>query len=155
MQLLEDTVIGIFADGLREQGGLLLAEGGNQLCAFHFLTSTGHRKAPDLVSFLGETLTIFEAKVKPGDLFRSSSGSLSDFQVVCEVLANKVLQQELIEEAVQRLSACGHPGVVPKKIGAGLIASGSIIGYSDQAKGAGLTLVNVDPKQKTWIIEES
>lgn len=151
--VLEDSVIDVLARDLRARGGAVLAEGGNQMRAFRFITISGRRKAPDLVVYLRGVLAVFEAKVRPGDLFRKSNGASSDYDVISQVANDLELQRALIDEAKLRLSACGRSDDAPHSVCAGLIAAGSIVASYPSAAEAGLLLVNVDTATDTYVIE--
>jgi hypothetical protein len=153
MSLLEDQVIGVYADHQRNAGVLVLAEGGNQMRAFRFMTSTKRRKAPDLALYCDGVLSIFEAKVRPADLFRLGNDGLSDYAAMREISESPEIQKQFIAEASRRLRACGYSGPPPTTVHLGLIAAGPILKHLPKVSPSPLLLINVSVESKSWVIE--
>lgn len=147
----EDVVVACAAKSIRESGGLILAEGGNQMRAFCFKVSTGRRKAPDLAFLFGSTLTIVEAKVKASALFRPAADGLSDFTSLCEVQRDDALRAMLLSEAIRRLRACGFSGMPPSTVRTALLAGEPVLKLlpPDSSIGA----MYVDSQSQRLVIE--
>lgn len=149
----EDVVIGALADRFRAEGAIVLAEGGNQMRAFRFITSTGRRKAPDLAAYSSGVLALFEAKVRGRALFRPAKDGLCDYQVVAEICSNPMLVEQLLEEAARRLRACGSNLPKPSTLKVGLIATTPIVSCEPALLFSGVMAVQVNVADKTYLIE--
>jgi len=149
--MLEDEVLDVFADRLRQLGADVLVQNPNQCSAFRFKIGT-KTKAPDLVARLGDELLAAECKVRPAGLFAKRSNSLSDFEVMTAVATDIQIQQRLISEAIARISQHNAPpaglNLTPAVFAAGdfspfadQLASGTVAAFSINA--ATRTVVHV------------
>lgn len=152
MTNLEDEVISVVAQSLRARMVPILAEGGNQMRAFRFVTSSGRRKAPDLVFALDKTLFVWEAKVRPDDLLRASTDGISDLAAMREAQESSSICADLITEGTSRLAACGRSSTQIQSIRFGVIAVGESESVNVSAREVGLYVISVNPIKATWTI---
>jgi hypothetical protein len=127
----------------------------NQMRAFLFKTLDGKRKAPDLVVFKDGLLAIFEAKIRPRNLFAIPTKGLSDFQAMSQAATSSMVQNLLLIEAEERLHACGWTGANPQKLCFGLIAQGSIVNCANYVANPDLVIINVATQLDGWIAESA
>ncbi len=95
-----------FADRLRSEGWLVLAEGGNQGAAFRYAVE-GIMKAPDVVALREVELLVAEGKLRARDLVIAGKRGVSDL-AACQALAqSSETKLILAHEAARRCRASG------------------------------------------------
>lgn len=134
---------------------MLLAEGANQMRSFRFNLPSGRRKAPDLVAYREGRLGIFEAKVRPGALFKRSAGAESDFDAIQCLRADEAAIDAMRVEARRRLLACGTQPHDVIEVSFGLVANGSCVECNADLAATGLVLVNVDCENGRFCFESA
>lgn len=100
----EDEVVVAFADWLRGESWLVLAEGANQGAAFRYMVDTVI-KAPDIVALRDGVLLIGEGKLRARDLMVAGSRGISDFDALRQLSADESEKLNLAREAARRCHA--------------------------------------------------